>query len=173
MPIPQNEILAARGLVAESRRLASTKIAARAARIKTAFLCHSRKDQELAMSVQDFLWKNGWRVYVDWQDTTMPDKPNHETANRLQEKIRDNDWFLFLATANSMASRWCPWEIGYADSAKGKQAILVIPTSDATGSHGSEYMDLYRRVDRVPDGRIAEFTEGFYYTHQHLSSLNR
>lgn len=48
----------------------------------------------------------------------MPERPNKETAQRIQGKIREIDYFLFLATENSGASRWCPWEIGYADSQK-------------------------------------------------------
>ena len=171
MAIPQAEIRAARGTVTESRIHASTKIAARAAKLRTAFLCHSHKDQELVASVQDFLWRNGWRIYVDWQDTAMPDHPNRETAEKIQGKIHDNDWFLFLATSNSMASRWCPWEIGYADSAKGKNAVVVIPTRDAAGSHGNEYIELYRRIDLSSDGRVVEFTQGFHYTFQELNTL--
>ena len=171
MAIPQYEIRVARGTVSESRILANTKFAARAARLKTAFLCHSHNDQDLVSAMQDFLWRNGWKIYVDWQDTTMPDQPNRETAEKIQGKIRDNDWFLFLATANSMASRWCPWEIGYADAAKGKNAVIVIPTRDAIGSHGNEYVELYRRIDQAPDGRIVEFTQGFRHTYQSLNTL--
>ena len=37
----------------------------------------------------------------DWEDTAMPEKPTRETAEKIQKKIRDNDWFLFLATPNS------------------------------------------------------------------------
>jgi hypothetical protein len=171
MAIPQSEIRAAKGTVNESRILANTKFAARAARLKTAFLCHSHKDQDLVSAVQDFLWRNGWKIYVDWQDTTMPDQPNRETAEKIQCKIRENDWFLFLATANSTGSRWCPWEIGYADAAKGKDAVIVIPTRDAVGSHGNEYVELYRRIDLSSDGRVVEFTQGYHYVHQELSSL--
>ena len=171
MAIPQSEIRAAKGMVTESRILANTKFAARSAKLQTAFLCHSHKDQDLVASVQDFLWRNGWRIYVGWQDTTMPEKPNRETAEKIQSKIRDNDCFLFLATSNSMASRWCPWEIGYADSEKGKEAVVVIPTRDAMGSHGNEYIELYRRIDLSPDGRVVEFTQGFHYTFHELNTL--
>jgi TIR domain len=171
MAIPQAEIRAARGTVSESRVLANTKLAARAARLQTAFLCHSHKDQDLVIALQDFLWRNGWKVYVDWQDTTMPEKPNRQTAEKIQAKIHENDWFLFLATANSMASRWCPWEIGYADAAKGKDDIVVIPTRDAMGSHGNEYIDLYRRIDLSPAGRIVEFSAGVQSNYHELTTL--
>jgi nicotinamidase-related amidase len=85
---------------------------AKAARKQTAFLSHSHYDARLAKSVQAFLTAQGWEVYIDWEDTAMPDSPNRATAERIQAKIRDLQWFLFLATQNSMKSRWCPWEIG-------------------------------------------------------------
>ena len=46
-----------------------------------------------------------------------------------KRRIELADFFLFLATRNSMSSRWYPWEIGYADGAKPIDTILVIPTS--------------------------------------------
>jgi hypothetical protein len=57
--------------------------------------------------------------------------------------------FLFLATPNSVTSRWCPWEIGFADGNKPVERIIVIPTVDLTGTwHGNEYLQLYRSLDR-------------------------
>lgn len=120
---------------------------ARAAHKQTAFLSHSHHDARLAKSVQAFLKAQGWEVYIDWEDAAMPDSPSRETADRIQSKIRDLNWFLFLATRNSTASRWCPWEIGYADGVKKHESILVLPTSDNNGSYGSEYLQLYRRLE--------------------------
>ena len=124
----------------------------------TAFLSHSHKDAPLAKGVQGFLQANGWEIYIDWQDTSMPDKPNRETAERIQQKIRSLELFLFLATSNSMSSRWCPWEVGYADGTKEIDSILVIPTQDVAGTvHGNEYMQLYRRIDLASSGGIGHF----------------
>ena len=115
---------------------------------QTAFLSHSHKDYELVRRVQAFLRDNGWNVYVDWQDESMPTSTNRETAKKIKDKILKLDWFLFLATQNSMVSRWCPWEIGYADGVKQISRIIVIPTTDQSGkSHGNEYLDLYRRIE--------------------------
>lgn len=63
----------------------------------------------------------------------MPEEPNRETAGRIQAAIRNSDVFLFLATENSMSSRWCPWELGYADGVKPLDSIAVVPTKDAIG----------------------------------------
>lgn len=58
------------------------------------------------------------------------------------------DYLIFLATADSISSRWCPWEIGYADGTKNTDRILLVQTMDRAGyTYGSEYLDLYRRVD--------------------------
>jgi len=127
---------------------------------QTAFLSHSHKDAELAKGVQGFLQAMGWDIYIDWQDTTMPEKPNRETADKIQEKIRNLDWFLFLGTQHSTASRWCPWEIGYADGVKPRNSIVVVPTADNHGSYGSEYLELYRWVSAVDGGGTGCFRQG-------------
>ncbi|MCH5937009.1 toll/interleukin-1 receptor domain-containing protein, partial [Salmonella enterica] len=66
------------------------------------------------------------------------------------------NWFLFLATENSMSSRWCPWEIGYADGKKNLNNIVIVPTVDSSGRHhGNEYLQLYSRIDTTPNGALA------------------
>jgi TIR domain len=156
MAIPQSEILRYEGQ-ASIRKSAEVIREAKAARKQTAFLSHSHKDARIAKSVQAFLHAQGWDIYIDWDDTTMPDSPSRETALRIQSQIRDLTWFLFLATLNSMGSRWCPWEIGYADGVKSYDNILIIPTSDSSGSHGSEYMQLYRHIDPAQGGGYGAF----------------
>ena len=131
---------------------------ARSSRKQTAFLSHSHQDAHLAKGVQGFLQAQGWEVYIDWEDLSMPPSPTRETAEKIQKRIRELDWFLFLATANSVTSRWCPWEIGYADGVKKYDSILVIPTRDRAGAtHGSEYLQLYRHVDLTDTGAVGAF----------------
>jgi hypothetical protein len=114
---------------------------------QTAFLCHSHKDHFLVKGLQNLLHENGWDVYIDWLDEELPSSPNKETAEKIKAKIAQTDWFLFLATNNSTSSRWCPWEIGYADSIQPHEKIIMIPTEDDNGSwHGNEYLQLYKRI---------------------------
>lgn len=115
--------------------------------LKSVFLCHSHLDAELVQGVLKLFHQAGWNDYVDWNDKTMPAQPDQVTASRLKEKIASHNYFVFLATANSIASRWCPWEIGYADGAKANDSILILPTSEGTQTHGSEYLGLYRCID--------------------------
>lgn len=143
---------------AEARKSERIVEEARQAGRQTAFLSHSHKDSALAKGLQGFLQSNGWRVYIDWEDTSMPSMPNRETAQKIKEKIIRLDWFLYLATANSGSSRWCPWEIGYADGIKDIDKIVIIPTRDSAGlRHGNEYLDLYRKVDAAQSGGYGLF----------------
>jgi hypothetical protein len=112
------------------------------------FLCHSHQDKEFVQGLIKQFDEAGWKIYVDWEDAAMPDVPDAQTAARIQRKIVEVNYFVFLATPNSMNSRWCPWEIGYADGKKLREQILIVPTVDSSGrSHGNEYLQLYRRVE--------------------------
>ena len=113
----------------------------------TAFLCHSHLDNELAEGLQVLLQENSWDVYIDWKDNTLPGTPDQETAFRIKEKIVRSEYFIFMATENSMRSRWCPWEIGFADNEKINRKIILIRTSDEDNNwHGNEYLQLYREI---------------------------
>lgn len=112
---------------------------------RTAFLCHSHKDESLVKGLLVLFKEQNVELYVDWLDSEMPESPDQETASRIQDKINCANYFLFLATANSKASRWCPWEIGYANGI-GKK-VCIIPTSDYRGSYGNEYLQLYSYID--------------------------
>ncbi|MFU8884941.1 MAG: TIR domain-containing protein [Cyanobacteriota bacterium] len=123
---------------------------ARSIGLQTAFLCHSHKDQTLALGLRNLLLAQGWKVYIDWLDQELPDHPDKNTAIRIRDKISSHRWFLFLATASSVASRWCPWEIGYADAIKNNDSILLVRTEDDNGRwYGNEYLQLYRQINEA------------------------
>lgn len=112
----------------------------------------------MAAGLVALLAEADWQVYVDWLDPVMPAVPDRETAEAIQERIRRADFFLFLATQNSRASRWCPWEIGYADGTKSIDRLLIVPTTDDDGTtHGNEYLQLYRHIDAVAGGGLGAF----------------
>jgi len=144
---------------------------AKSAGRRTAFLCHSHSDAALVKGLVQILKEQGWNIYVDWMDSTMPPKPNRTTANNIKNRIIQTEWFLFLATANSMSSRWCPWEIGYADGKKPIEKIVIIPTSSGQTNHGNEYLDLYRRAIWADGGKLAVFDPGAT-SGTYVSSLN-
>jgi hypothetical protein len=123
----------------------SKRIMASVGTIKSAFLCHSHKDETLVKGLIAYFKESGIDLYIDWKDHSMPETPNGTTAKKIQDAIKARPQFLFLATANSKASRWCPWEIGYADSSIRK--IFIIPTTDGAGTYGNEYLQLYSHID--------------------------
>lgn len=72
------------------------------------------------------------------------------TPATIKQKIRDLTSFLFLATPNSIASRWCPWEIGYADGdpksrplsarpGRGRWGHLIATCSPSRSAAACEY----------------------------------
>ena len=158
MPIATRALREARQRAA--RPTATTLAEARALNLKTIFLCHSHRDAELVQGFVALLTETGWKAYVDWADVQMPDKPNRVTAIRLQQKIVEHHYFLYLATANSSTSRWCPWEIGYADGKKPLDKIIVCPTTDGITTYGSEYLDLYRRLEVSDFNELAVWQPG-------------
>lgn len=139
--------------------------------IKTLFLCHSHKDETIVKGLINLFCESGWHVYVDWEDSSMPETPTRETASKIQTKIVDMNYFLFLATSNSMSSRWCPWEIGYADGKKQNDKILIVPTAEGSRIHGSEYLQLYRRVDFSYLNELTVFQPGHTLSGIKISTL--
>ena len=138
-----------------SRVIAKSLSEAASYGLQTAFLCHSHKDKDLALGLQNLLKENGWNLYIDWQDNEMPESPGKNTATKIKTKIGSTKWFLFLATPNSMGSRWCPWEIGYADSVKAHDNIVIVPTEDDNGRfYGNEYLQLYRKLTDASNTNI-------------------
>ena len=93
----------------------------------------------------------GISIYVDWADTTMPERPNGITAGNIKNQIISlNDKFVLLATNNAVVSRWCNWEVGIADPFKlSKLKIAILPLADNSGTwNGNEYLQIYPRIER-------------------------
>jgi len=114
----------------------------------TVFLSHSHKDKELVKGLIELLAEQGIYIYVDWNDSDMPRITSGETAKKIKNKIKELDFFFFLATENALNSRWCPWELGVADSLKEWDDILIIPVADPSGQFkGNEYLQIYKHLE--------------------------
>jgi hypothetical protein len=132
------------------------KASTRASAKTTVFLSHSHADKDLVESTRNFLATAGVLVYVDWLDPEMPAVTNPLTALNLQRKISENAKFVLLATSRSLASRWVPWELGYADGVKDSKVIAVLPVVDRIDEKPSEYLGIYNRIEVIG-------TSGFLY----------
>ncbi|WP_410050495.1 toll/interleukin-1 receptor domain-containing protein [Bradyrhizobium sp. Bra78] len=118
MPIPLRTL---RQAALASAPVRKSLRGARAQKERTAFLCHSTKDNDLARGLVNLLQDSEWQVYVDYEDAALPERPDRETARKLRDAIHASNYFIFLATPNSVRSRWCPWEIGFADGCKNER----------------------------------------------------
>lgn len=129
------------------------------------FLSHSHRDKDLVEGLINYFATLGIAVYVDWQDSDMPQVTNRETAARIKEKIKELDLFVMLATRNAVASRWVPWELGVADQLKGYERIAIVPVEDPAGQfHGNEYCQLYRRLEKDSFDRLYVYDPGKYFS---------
>jgi len=128
---------------------------------KTIFLSHSHEDRIFVEGLINYLATFGIKIYVDWNDSGMPRITNRTTANRIKEKIKENNYFLILATANALASRWVPWEIGVADQMKTIERIAIVPVVKNIDNEfkGNEYLALYRCI-RLEGYTIKMFEAG-------------
>ena len=127
----------------------------------TIFLSHSHKDKNLVEGLIAYFETLGIAIYVDWNDTQMPRITNRVTAEQIKKKIDDLNLFMVLATKNALVSKWVPWEVGVADQLKGEERVLIIPVADNSGNFdGSEYLQLYRRVEPAEAGGYGVFPPG-------------
>ena len=121
----------------------------------TVFLSHSHKDKDLVKGLIELLAEQGIYIYVDWNDSDMPRITSGETARKIKERIKELQLFFFLATENGLNSKWCPWELGVADSFKRWEDILIIPVADPSGKFkGNEYLQIYRHLELTLSDKV-------------------
>lgn len=125
------------------------------------FLSHSHNDDDLVASARDVILAEGADIYVDWLDAEAPEAISPETALYLRQKIRQCGKFLMLASDWALDSAWVPWELGYADSAKGMPDVVVWPISRKAGHWpGSEYLGIYSQIEMGDGKRLGVFPPG-------------
>ena len=129
----------------------------------TIFLSHKHDEREALDSTISFLKNFGVEVYVDWLDEGMPKSTSGKTAKRIKEKIKENGKFIFLATEGAINSKWCNWELGFGDSHKYLDNIALLPVREDFGSFsGSEYLDIYPRIEYVESNSVTRKIGGYF-----------
>lgn len=102
----------------------------------------------------------------------MSETTGGTTAGRIRTVIRSADVFLFLATSDSMISRWCPWELGFADGVKRNEQIAVVSTRDGSGNYyGNECLQLYLHIDQGAAGGALHWYQKGSYIPQNLGTF--
>lgn len=126
------------------------------------FLSHSHQDKDKIEQAKIFFENLGIRIYVDWMDTTMPEKTNGTTAVRIKSKIQENEKFILLATNRAVNSKWCNWEVGVGDIYKlSKNNIAILGLADNNGHWtGNEYLQIYPSIEYL-DGNSRNNAGGY------------
>lgn len=115
------------------------------------FLSHSIDDSDLVLGVMTLLQKQGLRVYVDWVVDRQLNRNSvdKETAAVLRARMKSSSSMMYIATDNSINSKWMPRELGFFDGHKPNQvAILPLLDSDNQSFEGQEYLGLYPLVTK-------------------------
>jgi hypothetical protein len=128
----------------------------------TVFLSHKHDETEELDSAISFLKKFGVEIYVDWLDEEMPKLTSGKTAERIKQKIKENKKFIFLATEGAISSKWCNWELGYGDSHRFINNIVILPVKSFGTYTGSEYLQIYPYIyesDSTPGNYYIKFPD--------------
>ncbi|WP_338665908.1 TIR domain-containing protein [Pararoseomonas sp. SCSIO 73927] len=118
------------------------------------FLSHSMTDADVVLGVKRILEEEGGvKVFVDWVEHPQLDrsKVKPEVADMLRQSMKASSSLVFATSETSPSSKWMPWELGYFDGLKGGEKVAILPLVESThGSFvGQEYLQLYRKVERV------------------------
>lgn len=111
------------------------------------FISHKHGEVDYVYRLQKLLEQYGFTGYVDWEDDTMPKDTSGETAIKLKDTIKKSRKFILIATEAAIASKWCNWEIGFADAHKYIDNIALLPLQkDNLAYTGEEYLQLYPSI---------------------------
>lgn len=131
---------------------------------KKVFLSYRRKDKKYVKPIVDLLINIGAKIYIDYIDNTLPDKPNNQTAAILRSRIKGSDKFILLATPNASESKWIPWELGLGDGAIQYENVAILPvTKSRYHWEEQEYFDLYGYIEKVSSKDKTRYDYAIFY----------
>lgn len=111
------------------------------------FISHKHNEEEFVYRLKDLLERYGFTGYVDWEDDDMPKLTNGDTAIKLKERIKKSKKFILIATEAAIESKWCNWEVGFADAHKYEDHIALFPIrGDFENYRGEEYLRIYPSI---------------------------
>lgn len=117
------------------------------------FLSHSSVDKRALPAVVERLRLEGLSVYVDSvaDSDLTPANVNQATAIRLRGRILHCRSLFVLTSQSITASRWIPWELGVADGAGKRVAVLPLQYGEDRDGYyrGAEYLGLYPYIDEA------------------------
>lgn len=139
---------------------------------KSIFISHKHEEEEYVYRLKSLLKKYGFAGYVDWEDNTMPAETSGETAKKIKEEIDKAYKFILIATNAAIESKWCNWEIGYADTNKYINHIALFPLLRNEDNYkGEEYLQIYPSI-QITDNDVERNSEYYIlYPNQKRMSL--
>lgn len=121
------------------------------------FLSHRRVDETLVTELNDYIENElHFEAYVDWKDSLEDLDREHvteKTADYLRTIMRHACSLIFVVGANSVASRWTPWELGFFDGRQSARRIAIYLPDGVELPKGQEYLGLYSKPLRKSDLR--------------------
>jgi hypothetical protein len=113
------------------------------------FLSHRAMDHKLVTELNDYIEQElKFEAYVDWKDSRKEldrRKVSEETAAYLRKIMRHARSLIFVVSANTPASKWMPWELGFFDGRQSSRRIGVyLPDDVPSLPRGQEYLGMYR-----------------------------
>lgn len=131
---------------------------------KKVFLSYRRKDKKYVKPIVELLTNLGAKVYIDYIDDTLPDKPNNQTAAILRSRIKRSDKFILLATPNASESKWIPWELGLGDGAIQYENVAILPvTKESYSWDEQEYFEIYGHIEKANSKDKSRFDYAIFY----------
>ena len=122
------------------------------------FISHSFTDKDLVTGLYHLFSQAGYKVYIDWIDDSSLDRKSvtPETAAIIKRRIKSSKGAAYIATTNSIMSKWCPWELGVSDGMHDRVCILPVMNYSFKGH---EYLGLYPYLEYglVTGGQQNEF----------------
>lgn len=111
------------------------------------FISHSFLDKDIVDGLAYLFREAGYTVYIDWINDSNLERTNvtPETAKTIKNSITGSRGTEYIATSNSTASKWCPWEPGVSDGYNGK--VCILPVMYSNSFKGQEYLGLYPYLD--------------------------
>lgn len=118
------------------------------------FISHKHEEEEYVYRLCEVLKRYGFEGYVDWEDDSMPETTSGETAIKLKDRIKGSKKFILIATEAAIDSKWCNWEVGFADAHKYIDHIALLPIKkEYTNYQGEEYLQIYPSIQTESSGQ--------------------
>ena len=134
-----NDLRKSRGVINESFAFSEEKV--------SVFISHKHDDLDDLKGIIGFLEEEfNVIVYIDSEDESMPRITSGETAKKIKDRIKKCKKFILLATNGAVESKWCNWELGFADAIKGGDAVLFPMKGKGSDYTGKEYMEIYSYI---------------------------